>query len=126
MFDVENKNYKAMFALFPAERYLDFVKQNSLHSKLAALYSQVTLLFEFVAVTNRGNTKPIDLVEIQLAMEQQRQYWRVEEAAPQAIGRQTMPGETISDNEIEAKSYQIEEQTLSQKIVDRVIENVRH
>lgn len=69
VFDIENKNYKSMFSLFPTARYLDFVKQNSLHSKLAGLYSQVTLLFEFVAVTNRGNTKPIDLVEMQLAME---------------------------------------------------------
>lgn len=138
VFDMENQNYSFLKLLFPApvaesaktnyrevENYLQFAKRYSLPYKVFEIYRHMLTLFEFTLFTFQTNVKPVDLIDVQAFMDQDRQYWTIDEAKPAPLPQATIPGELVASTLIEDMCFKIEDSTLSQKIVDRVTNDIR-
>ena len=87
------------------------------------IYTQVLILFEFLYYSSRVNIKPIDNIEVQNAMDQNRHFWRIDEATQ--IKKVEIPGEEPLAEERERKTYAIEDEALNSKIVDKVANDIR-
>ena len=111
VFDLDNKRQRFLRQLFPgppsqptsrkAVHFLTFAKAHSLPSKVLQVYKQVHLLFSFVLFQHSTNLKPLDLVQMHNAVDENRQFWNIEEATPQGGPSQTVPGEKPSNETIE-------------------------
>ena len=75
------------------------------------------MAFEFIFTEIRYCIKPVDMVEMQNAMDAQRKYWKVDEANTPA---QKKISTEESNDDIENKTYLIDDEALSGKIVEHI------
>lgn len=130
-FNHENRYPTLMRALFEDEvvdnqkvSYLDILRSYSLPCKLAKLYRNVVLVLEFILTDIRHNIKPMDQIDMQNAADQNRKYWRIDEANTPEQARLNKVSEDPEDV-IENKTMLIEDEILSQKIIDQVSQSRR-
>ena len=128
-FELENSQREFVCKIFSHNKdhpsQLGALKTHSIPSKLWKIYNHVLLLFQFFFFEARGSVKPVDLIEIQDSMDQGRKYWQIDEANTPAQKKLNMNSEDSRADIIEDKSLEIEDETLSQKIIERIVAKKR-
>lgn len=131
-FDLENRNFRFLHMVFPKptplplnqigrkeQNYLQFIKRFSLPYKILEIFKNVELLFEFTLLNNRNNIKPADTIELYDAVDENRQFWIIDEAVPNPGPKDVIPGEAPSGEQISNKSIMIDDSNLSHKIIEK-------
>ena len=113
-FDLENGYPRFLHKIFENQKdslsYLEMLKEHSLPSKMTMIYNQVLLLFQFLFNDIRGSLKPIDVIEMQNAMDQGRKYWQIDEANTPIQKKLNMQSEDAKDDEIEEQSLLVDDE----------------
>ena len=128
-FELENSHREFLCKIFSHNKdhpsQLRVLKTHSIPSKLWKVYNHVLLLFQFLQFDTRGSIKPLDLIEIQDSMDQGRKYWQIDEANTPMHKKLNMNSEDTRADVIEDRSLEIEDETLSGKIIERIVTKKR-
>lgn len=94
---------------------------------MTQVYWHSLTLFEFIHFKVMANIKPIDLIDMQNAVDQGRQYWIVDETKEgqrfQVSSKQlpnAIPKEENTEEELQDKTLNIDEDSLSQKVIEKI------